>query len=146
MNHTQLTLHGMALYADIHGVHTGEQFAAPGNLGPRLDICAIAYMQAEGGKVPQEFYTDEVASIRLIEASSRAMAAIQAISNILDTPVCETQIEPGTYVPDYIEHVSTWAMTPGIGETAPPTTSEVIGRIRRAANTLATQTLTPHAA
>jgi hypothetical protein len=134
MNNTQDTLHGIAFYADIHGLHTGDQFAVDGPLGPVLDICAIAYMQAEGGTVPTEFYTDEITSLAIIESSARAMAAIRAISDILDSTVCETQIEPGTYVPDYIEHVSNWAATAPVGEQHPPTVSEVIGRILRAAN------------
>ncbi|CAK7288598.1 hypothetical protein [Streptomyces misionensis] len=140
MNPTAVTLTGMACYADIHGLHTGEQFAVDGPLGPRLDICAIAYMQAEGGTIPPEFYADEIASIRLIECSAKAMAAIRAISDVLDSSVCEDPIAPGVSVPNYIEHVSNWVATNPIGATKPPTTSEVIGRILRAANTLATQT------
>ncbi|MFD9004470.1 hypothetical protein ACFV0T_26515 [Streptomyces sp. NPDC059582] len=136
MNHT---LTGVAFYADIHGIHTGNQFATAGPLGPCLDICAIAYMQAEGGTVPPEFYTDEDASLRLIESSPKAMAAIKAISDVLDTTVCETEVAPGYYVPDYIEHVSNWVATaPPVGPKRPPTVSEVIGRIRRAANHPAT--------
>jgi hypothetical protein len=135
VNHTQLTLQAMAFYADIHGIHTGDQFAADGSLGPVLDICAIAYMQTEGGKVPREFYTDEVASLRLIECSAGAMQAIRAISAALDSEPCVTEVAPGVDVTDYIEHVSNWAATAPIGQTAPPSTSEVTGRILRAAQT-----------
>lgn len=135
MNHTALTLQGMAFHADTHGIHTGDQFAAPGPLGPRLDICAIAYMQAEGGTVPPEFYNDEDASIRLIESSAGAMAAIRAISDALDSNVCETEVAPGCYVPDYIDHVSNWVATASpVSPKRLPTVSEVIGRILRAAN------------
>lgn len=140
MNPTKATLSGMACYADIHGLHTGEQFAVAGLLGPCLDICAIAYMQAEGGMVPPEFYEDEVASIRLIESSAKAMAAIRALSDALDSSVCEDPIAPGLSVPNYIEHVSNWAATPAPFSDAPPTVSEVIGRIFRAINLLAAQT------
>jgi hypothetical protein len=143
VNNTETTLHGMALHADIHGIHTGEQFAAFGTFGPLLDICAIAYMQAEGGTIPAEFYTDEVASLRLIESSAGAMAAIRALSDALDSEPCETEIAPGYTVPDYIEHVFNWTATAPIGENTPPSTAEVIGRILRAAHA---QQATPNAA
>jgi hypothetical protein len=143
MRDTTDVLQKMAAVIDLNGLHRGDQFAERGIL-PRLDICAVAYAVAERialPSIPEEFYTDEVASIRLIEASAGAMAAIRAISNVLDSAVNESEIEPGTWVPDYIEHVSTWAMTiPPVGPKHPPTTGEVIGRIHRAANTLAIQT------
>jgi hypothetical protein len=62
------------------------------------------------------------------------MAAIKAISDILDSAVCETPTSDGTYVPDYIEHVSNWTCHARHRRDQPPTTSEVIGRILRAAN------------
>ena len=136
------TLVEAARIITTHGLHTGEQFAATDS--DAVDICAAVYMAAEG-TCPPEFADDELASIAIIEASAPAMAAIRAISEVLDSSVCETEIAPGLYVPDYIEHVSNWAATTPIGGTQPPTTSEVIGRILRAANTLTTQT-TPHAA
>ncbi|WP_371099845.1 hypothetical protein [Streptomyces sp. PU_AKi4] len=132
---TAMNLHVMAAYANLYGIHTGDQFAAADD---RLDICAIAYVVAEDCPVPPEFYTDEVASLRLIESSAKTMAAIRAISDALDSEPCETEIEPGTRVPDYIEHVSNWAATRAPFATAPPTTSEVIGRILRAAQNHAT--------
>ncbi|MFF8910569.1 DUF6197 family protein [Streptomyces olivaceoviridis] len=137
MQTTAQTLAETAHIISTHGLHTGEQFAATDS--DAVDICAAVYMAAEG-TCPPEFANDEVASLAIIEASAPAMAAIRAISEVLDSSVNETEIEPGTWVPDYIEHVSQWAMTPGIGQTEPPTTSEVIGRILRAANTLAIQT------
>jgi hypothetical protein len=137
MNTTAYDLHVMAAYVNLHGLHTGNQFAAPDD---QLDICAIAYVVAEDCPAPPEFYTDEIASLRLIESSARAMAAIRAISDALDTDPCETEIAPGHTIPDYIEHVSNWAATPPIGATKPPSTSEVIGRILRAAQALDTQT------
>jgi hypothetical protein len=120
----------------LNGLHTGDQFAAPGPRGA-LDICAAVYIAAEK-KTPPEFFTDEAASLRLIESSAKAMAAIRAISDALDNEPCETEIEPGTRVPDYIEHVSNWAATRAPFAPAPPTTSEVIGRILRAAQNLTT--------
>ena len=143
MNDTVQDLQAMAHFITRYGLHTGDQFAAPGPAAP-MDICAVAYVVAERCAPPAEFYTDELASIALIECSAKAMTAIQAISDVLDSPVCEDEIAPGMYVPNYIEHVSNWAATTPIGEKTPPTTSEVIGRILRAANTLATQT--PHRA
>ena len=126
----------------VCGLHTGTQFAATDS--DAIDICAAVYMAAEG-TCPSEFSTDEIASIAIIEASAPAMAAIRAISDVLDSSVCETEIEPDTYVPDYIEHVSNWAATAPIGATVPPTPDEVRARVLHAANTLAIQT-TPHAA
>ncbi|WP_086732727.1 hypothetical protein [Streptomyces glaucescens] len=143
MRDTRTVLQQMATHIDHNGLHRGEQFAQPGPV-PRLDICAVAYVVAERltpDRYPAEFFTDEVASIRLIESSASAMAAIQAISHVLDSAVCETQIEPGTWVPDYIEHVSNWAATASpVHPKRPPTNAEVIGRIHRAINTLAIQT------
>ncbi|WP_446458703.1 hypothetical protein [Streptomyces rochei] len=129
-------LHGTAYLLHHGGLHTGTQFASP--QGP-LDVCAAAYAITEGN-LPDAFYEDEVTSIELIEASERAMAAIRAISHALDTAPCATDGGP-----DYIEHVSNWAATPPIGATQPPTTSEVIGRILRAADSIARDhTLPPH--
>lgn len=133
-------LQKMAHYVSAYGIHDGEQMAATGPEGfCRLDISAVAFYVTEG-HIPQVFFTDEVAAIRLIESSARAMACIRAISEVLDSAVCETQIEPGTWVPDYIEHVSNWVLTTPIAQTNPPTVSEVVGRILRAANHAATQT------
>lgn len=135
MPSTASILRGTAQLLATRGLHIGTQFAAP-NIGPLpggLDICAAVCVAAEG-MVPDEFYADEVASLRLIECSAGAMQAIRAISAVLDTEPCETEIAPGHTVPDYIEHVSTWAMTPPVFETRPPCLSEVIGRILRAAD------------
>ncbi|MEU8469641.1 hypothetical protein AB0F30_17235 [Streptomyces sp. NPDC029006] len=137
MHNTADILAETAHILTTHGLHTGEQFAATDS--DAVDICAAVYMAAEG-TCPIEFSTDESTSLAIIEASAPAMAAIRAISDSLDSDVNETEIAPGMSVPDYIEHVSQWAMTPGIGQTTPPTTSEVIGRILRAANHVAIQT------
>jgi hypothetical protein len=139
MHATPFVLQKMASVISAHGLHTGSQFAAHTPMDT-LDICAVAYIVAEHRTPPDVFFTDETASIQLIQASPRAMDAIKAISNVLDTPPCETRTADGLYEADYIEHVSNWAATPPIGATTPPTTSEVIGRILRAANH-ATQTV-----
>ncbi|MFF1444191.1 hypothetical protein [Streptomyces sp. NPDC058295] len=134
------TLRLAAHLITYRGLHTGDQFATtPG--GP-LDICAAVYAAAEQPwdlpekiALPPEFYTDEVASLAIIGASAGAMAAIRAISEALDTPVCHTEIAPGHHVPDYIEHVSNWAATASpVHPKRPPTVGEVIGRILRASN------------
>lgn len=137
MPNTNAILHRAAKLIASEGLHTGNQFAGTYT---GLDICAAVYVSAESD-FPTEFFTDEVASIRLIESSAPAMAAIRAISDALDTDVCETEIAPGVTVPDYIEHVSNWAATPPVFATRPPSTAEVIGRILRAA-----QQATPTAA
>ncbi|MFG2970866.1 hypothetical protein ACGFZS_47120 [Streptomyces sp. NPDC048288] len=140
-------LQDMAAVIDIDGLHRGEQLAVRGYIN-RFDICAVAFGVAEGrySTPPAEFFTDELAAMTLIEASAGAMAAIKAISHVLDTHVDEEELAPGFFVPNYISHVSNWARTTPVGETRPPTATEVIGRILRAANTLATQTPTPRAA
>lgn len=137
MNSTAEILEEAAHVLTVMGLHTGPQFAS--SRSDALDVCAAIFLAAEG-VCPPEFSVNEVASLAIIEASAPAMTAIKAISDVLDSHVCETEIVPGFYVPDYVEHVSTWAMRPGIGQTEPPTVDEVIGRILRAANTLAIQT------
>ena len=140
MHTTACTLGQAAYIINSLGLHHGPQFADSSS--PALDICAAVYLAAEN-TLPAEFHTDETVSLALIEASAGAMGAIRAISDVLG-PVCETEVLPGFWVPDYVEHVSSWA-TPIDGST-PPSTSEVIGCILRAANTLAVQTPTATAA
>jgi hypothetical protein len=132
MQNTAQDLRAMASFVSRYGLHTGEQFAAPGPAAP-LDVCAVAYIVAERCGPPAEFFNDEVASLRLIESSAGAMAAIRAVSDALDSEPCVDTIAPGVEVPNYIEHVSNWAATAPIGETTRPSTAEVIGRILRAA-------------
>ncbi|MCF0086643.1 MULTISPECIES: hypothetical protein [unclassified Streptomyces] len=134
MHGTARILRKMATVINTQGLHRGEQFA---NHGPmeQLDICAIAYIVAEDRPAPAVFFTDECTSLALIESSQPAMAAIRAISEALDSGPCETNGQP-----DYIEHVSNWAATAPIGEHFPPRTSEVIGRILRAAANTQTAT------
>ncbi|MFF7190567.1 hypothetical protein ACFZAR_36355 [Streptomyces sp. NPDC008222] len=145
MYSTAEDLQAMAHFINRYGLHTGPQFAALGPAAP-MDISAVAYIVAERCAPPPEFFTDEDASLRLIECSAGAMAAIRAISEVLDPGACETEIAPGLYVPDYIEHVSHWAATPAPFSSAPPTVSEVVGCILRAANTVAIHTPTGSAA
>ncbi|MGQ4393730.1 hypothetical protein ACN6K5_003515 [Streptomyces violaceoruber] len=118
----------------VTALHTGEQMAD--RASGALDVCTAAYWAAHRTEqLPAVFFTDECASLDLIEASEPTMAAIRAISAALDSEPCETN-----GVPDYIEHVSNWAATAPIGEHFPPRTSEVIGCILRAADTLTHQT------
>lgn len=124
-NTRQTTLQRAARLIHLNGLHRGEQFAS---LRGR-DVSAAIYQAAEGGPTPPVFFTDEVASIELIEDSEPAMDAIRALSDSLDSDVCETNGQP-----DYIEHVSNWAATAPIGEAFPPTTAEVISRVLRAAD------------
>ena len=142
MPRTARTLRKMATFINTEGLHTGEQFAAAGPM-PRYDICAIAYMAAEDRPAPAVFFTDEGLSRDLIEASEPAMDAIRAISgSIFNYRVPDTR-----GVPDFIEHVSQWVATSPIGEKTPPSISEVVGRIIRAAEALEAvdKTLPPHA-
>ena len=106
MPSTDRILRRMATVINTQGLHRGEQFAQRAPMD-RLDISAVAYTVAEDRPAPAVFFTDEVASFDLIESSEPAMAALRAISAALDSDVNETNGRP-----DYIEHVSTWAMTP----------------------------------
>jgi hypothetical protein len=125
MPNTAAILRRAARLITNEGLHTGEQFAGTYT---GLDICAAVYIAAES-EFPTEFFNDEATSITTIEASPTAMAAIKALSDALDSPVCETAGQP-----DYIEHVSNWASTRGPGEENPPTANEVVGRILRTAD------------
>lgn len=148
MRDPQRTLADTAAVINIDGLYRGDQFGVRGHID-RLDICAIAFVVAEWRgplSIPEEFFTDELASIRLIESSAGAMAAIRAISDVLDSHVDEEELAPGCFVPNYIAHVSNWARTAPVGASEPPSTAEVIGRILRAANTLAIRTPTAPAA
>lgn len=143
MHGTAEVLQRMAQVISLHGIHTGDQFAVRTHQDrlTQHDLCALAWVVAEGRIAPREFFTDEDASIRLIEASASAMAAIRAISDALDSSVCEDEIAPGMHVPNYIDHVSNWAATASpVDPKRPPTVDEVIELILRAANLHATQT------
>jgi hypothetical protein len=133
MHTVACTLGKTAYILNQVGIHRGDQFADRHT--PALDVCAAVYLAAEGA-LPGIFHTDEITSIDLIERSQPAMDAIRALSAALDTEPCETNGRP-----DYIEHVSNWAATRAPFSDAPPTTSEVIGRILRAADNHAA---TPH--
>ncbi|TXS39664.1 hypothetical protein [Streptomyces sp. t39] len=119
-------------------LHRGDQFAQHGPMDA-LDICAWAYCIAEDTPPPAEFFTDELASIRLIECSPGAMQAIKTISAVLDTHPADEQLDHGITVPNFLEHVSNWARTAPVRETKPPSVDEVIGRILRAADYAAYQ-------
>lgn len=126
MPNTAAILRRAARLITNEGLHTGEQFAGTYT---GIDICAAVYIAAES-EFPTEFFNDEVTSLATIESSPAAMAAIKAISDALESQVGETDGQP-----DYIEHVSLWAMTPGPFDTAPPTANEVVGRLLRTADT-----------
>lgn len=138
MPDTARILEQAACLISLCGLHTGDQFAAPNPHGP-LDACAAIYIAAEKpGATPAEFYTDEVTSLALIEASADAMQAIRALSDALDTEPPTTEIVPGMEVPDHIDHVSNWAATTPPFANRPPTETEVIGRLIRTAEALRT--------
>lgn len=143
MRATRNVLQDMVSVITIDGLHRGEQLGQRGEID-RLDICALAFATAEWrgpASIPPEFFIDELASIRLIESSPGAMAAIRAISDVLDSHADEEELAPGFFVPNYIVHVSNWVRTAApIHPKRPPTDREVIDRILRAANTLAIQT------
>lgn len=142
MTSTAGTLRRAAHLIAHRGLHTGNQFIDQPTNAP--DIAAAIFVACEA-IVPPEFYTDEVTSLAIIGASAPTMAAIRTLSDSLGTDACVTEIAPGHDVPDYIEHVCHWAMTTPTVGTRPPTASEVIGAILRAATTDdALQDATPH--
>lgn len=112
------------------GINTDDHFAT--NDG-RLDLCA-AIFRAHTGKTPNCFLTDEDASLLLIETNPAVMNAIRMVSTVLPTQPCVTEVAPGEEVPDYVEHVSNWAATAPVLGDRPPTVSEVIGVLTRAAD------------
>ena len=131
------TSHTLRLTAHLivhRGLHTGEQFTDPRT--GSLDVCAAAYLATERYDLPERlnipdvFLTDEGHARDLIEANPQAMNVIRAIS----AAIHNYEVPDSNGRPDYIEHVSNWAATTPIGETRPPSTSEVIGCILRAAN------------
>jgi hypothetical protein len=134
------TAHILRLTAHIiaeRGLHTGDEFA--NQTTGHVDICAAVYLATgpydspERLHVPIEFFTDEGHALDLIEANPQAMDAIRAISAaITNYAVPDTNGQP-----DVIEHVSNWVRTPPIGCTQPPSLSEVIGCILRAARNTA---------
>ncbi|MCX4606891.1 hypothetical protein OG402_41420 [Streptomyces anulatus] len=141
MPETAYTLRRAAHIISYRGLHTGEQFASADSSA--LDIAAAIYFAAEN-TFPAEFFTDENTSLEIIAASADAMAAIRILSAVIGTEPCATEIAPGHDVPDYIEHVCHWAMTTPVFGTQPPTTSEVIGALLRAATAADSITAFPH--
>lgn len=116
---------------NYYGLWTGDQFAT--NDG-RLDLVAAIY-RAVTGSTPNCFLTDEDMALLLIETNAVVMDAVRMVSAVLPTQPCTTEVAPGYEVPDYVEHVSNWACTAPVFSTRPPTVSEVIGVLDRAADT-----------
>ncbi|MFD7868000.1 hypothetical protein [Streptomyces sp. NPDC059783] len=132
MSRTAEHLRTAAHLISNRGLNTGTQFIDPTT--NTIDVAAAIYLAAEN-HTPPEFHTDEATSLEIIAASAKAMTAIRALSDSLDTDPSVTEIAPGHSVPDYIEHVSNWAATKPVWGNRPPTTSEVIGALLRAAQT-----------
>lgn len=126
---TAVVLRTMGQLLNFYGRHIGENFVGPHGA---LDIAAAAYV-AVTGEVPAVFSTDEDASLELISGNEQAMDAIRMLSACLDTePNC---ISEDDRTPDHIQHICMWASQPAPREQQPPTVSEVIGRLERAATT-----------
>ena len=140
MPSTAGTLRRAAHLINHRGLHTGNQFADKAT--NTADIAAAIFVAAEA-HMPAEFYTDEVTSLEIIAASAPTMAAIRTLSDSLPTEPSYTEIVAGHQVPEYIEHVSNWAATTPVWGTRPPTTSEVIGALLRAAQTADALTTAP---
>lgn len=136
MHSTGRSLRIMASIVATDGVHTGEQFAHRGATD-RYDICALAWIVAEDQPAPDVFFTDQAASMDILQASQPAMDVLRTLSaSIRDYEVPDTD-----GVPDVVEHVFNWTATPGIGQSSPPSTAEIAGRLHRAS-----QQATPNAA
>ncbi|MFJ2279174.1 hypothetical protein ACIOEZ_34060 [Streptomyces sp. NPDC087866] len=141
MTTTAGTLRRAAHLINHRGLHTGTQFADRATNS--ADITAAIFVAAEG-HMPAEFYTDEPTSLEIIAASAQTMAALRVLSESLPTSPCVTTIAPGHSVPDYIEHVSNWAATKPVWGNRPPTVSEVVGAVLRAALLADSLTRFPH--
>ncbi|GHJ34266.1 hypothetical protein TPA0910_86990 [Streptomyces hygroscopicus subsp. sporocinereus] len=116
---------------NYYGLWTGEQFATRDG---RLDLSAAIY-RAVTGQTPNCFLNDEDMALLLIETNPVVMEAIRMVSAVLPTQPCTTEVDPGYEVPDYVEHVSNWASTASVFAQQPPTVSEVLGLLARAADT-----------
>ena len=113
-------------------LHTGNQFATPDYSA--VDIAAAVFFAAEL-HWPAEFTYDEAMSLEIIAASAPTMTAIRTLSDSLPTEPSYMEVVAGHEIPEYIEHVSNWAATTPVFGQHPPTTSEVIGALLRAART-----------
>ncbi|HEY5834939.1 hypothetical protein [Streptomyces sp.] len=128
MPDTARTLRAAAYNLTYFGLWTGANFALDGG---GLSITAAIY-RAVTGATPNAFLDDENTSLRLIHANTHVMDAVAFLSSCLDT---QPPSDQATALPDHIEHIERYAAEPPPGATQPPTASEVIGRILRAANT-----------
>ncbi|GAA0500873.1 hypothetical protein [Streptomyces olivaceiscleroticus] len=86
---------------DWHGLHPGPHFATEAGF---LHLAAAPFYAAET-YLPRAFFTDEEASIRLIQCSAETMSALRWISAVLPT---EPPTDPDTGAVDYLEHISHW--------------------------------------
>lgn len=141
MPNTAGTLRRAAHLISHRGLHTGDQFVDQAT--DTADLAAAVFVAAEG-HIPAEFYTDENTSLEIIAASAGAMAAIRTLSDSLITSAPYTEIAPGLDIPDYIEHVSSWAISNHAFGDRPPTVSEVIGALHRAATAADKLAVFPH--
>ncbi len=109
--------------------HGLDQTGGPLHTNDGLDLAAAVYT-ATTGNLPAAFRNaDDSAGLALIHANPQVMDTLRYLSQSIDHV---GGVAPGPR-DDYAEHVSQWATTPGIGQQQPPTLSEVIGRLLRAA-------------
>ncbi|MEU3399409.1 DUF6197 family protein [Streptomyces filamentosus] len=138
MNHTPQVLRDAASLINEHGLYTGEQFVGPDG---SYDLVAAIY-QAGARILPGAFRTDAAAAIAFIKGCKRAMDAIRAFYTTLQAAYPEAHDDD-----EVIDTVSVWAEKGDWGpDQQPPTTSEIIGRLLRAAEALETQDSTTLAA
>lgn len=138
MNHIPQVLRAAARLINEHGLHTGTQFVGPDG---SYDLAAAIY-HAGAMVLPDAFRTDAATALTLIKSCERAMDAIRAFYSTLQAAYPEVHSDD-----EVIDTVSVWAEKGDWGpEQQPPTTSEVIGRLLRLADTLATQDTTTLAA
>ncbi|WP_282792955.1 hypothetical protein [Streptomyces sp. CC224B] len=148
-----ILLRDAAFYLSQYGLHRGNSaFVAPTthahlNHGP-LDVCAAIYLAATARPLPPVFHStdpaDEQDATEMIKADPRAMAAIHALWEGLDSRVTEADVcdeVPTADSPDeWIDRVSHWAATAPDSRTDPPTLLEVMGRLLRTADALEQRT------
>ncbi|MEU9998059.1 hypothetical protein [Streptomyces sp. NPDC050848] len=126
MSETTRILRAAAHAATYHGLQTGAHFA---DSTGRLDMVAAIYVGATG-KTPHSFTNDNHTACLLIETNEPVMAAIRAVSAVLPTDI-PTDAETGLYC--HIEHLAYWQEDRQHTTGQPPTHTEVVGVLLRAA-------------
>ncbi|MFJ7990288.1 hypothetical protein [Streptomyces sp. NPDC096351] len=133
MSETSRILRTAARAATYHGLQAGPHFV---DSHGRLDLIAAIYIGATG-KTPHSFATPNTPTspfnnmaTALIETNEPVMNAIRAVSDVLPTDK-PTDSVTGLYCP--IEHLWYWQTDRQHTTGQPPTDTEIVGLLLRAA-------------